>query len=54
MDDKVLPRVRPEEQVEVAPCQPQRMVDVLGYDDVAAGRDGSLDVEHWTLQRLAL
>lgn len=54
MDDKVLPGERPEEQVEVAPRQSQRMVDVLGYDDVAVGRDGSLDVEHWTPQRLAL
>lgn len=54
VDDKVLPRVRPEEQVEVAPCQPQRMVDILRDDDVAVGRDGSLDMEHWTPERLAL
>lgn len=54
VNDKVLPRVRPEQQVEVPPCQPERMVDVLRHDDVAVGRDGSPDVEHWTPQRLAL
>lgn len=54
VDHKVFPGARPEEQVEVAACQPQRLVAVLWYQDVAVGRNRSPDLEHWTLQRLAL
>ena len=54
VDHKVFPRGGPEEQVEVAPCQPQRLVAVFGYQDVAVGRSKTTDPEHCTLQSLVL
>lgn len=54
MNHKVFPRCWPEEEVEVPSCQPQRLVDVFRYEDVAVGRDRTLDVEDWAFQCLVL
>lgn len=54
MDHKVSSRGGPEEKVEVAPCQPQRLVAVFGYHDVAVGRNRTSDLEHCTLECLVL
>lgn len=54
MDHKVFSRGGPEEKVEVVPCQPQRLVAVFGYQDVAVGRNRTLDLVYCTLQCLVL
>lgn len=54
MNHKVSARCRPEEKVEVAACQPQRAAAAFGCQDVAVGRNRTLDPKHWTLQRLVL
>lgn len=46
VDHKVFPRGRPEEKVEVASCQPQRLVAVFGHQDVAVGWNRTPDLEH--------
>jgi len=47
-------RSRPEEQVEVASCQPQRPAAAPGHQDEAAGRNRTPDPEHGALQTLVL
>lgn len=54
MDYKVFARGGPEEKIEVATCQPQRLVAVFGYQDVAVGRNRTPDPKHGTLQSLVL
>lgn len=44
----------PEEEVEVAPQQPQRLAAAFGYPDVAVGRNRTPDPEHRTLESLVL
>lgn len=54
MDHKVFSWSGFEEKVEEAPGQPQGLVAVFGYKDVAVVRNRTLDLEHWTLQCLVL
>lgn len=54
VDHKIFPWGGPEKKVEVATRQPQRLVAVFGYQDVAVGRNRSPDLEHWTPQCLVL
>ena len=46
MDHKVFAWGGPEEKVEVASCQPQRLVAVFGHQDVAVGGNRTPDLEH--------
>lgn len=46
VNHKVFARGRSEEKVEVAPCQPQRLIAVFGYQDIAVGRNRTPDLEH--------
>lgn len=54
LDHEVLSGRGPEQEVEEAAGEPQRLVAARGNQDEAAGRNDASDPEHGTLERFVL